>query len=78
MSDSNRRVKPAPMLWISLAISAVLAILNWAGAINVSWWLIPYPIFVYLTVLVWAIVALSNVNVLARLVQRSAKEKDDV
>ena len=77
MSDSNRRVKPAPMLWISLAISAVLAILNWTGAINVSWWLIPYPIFVYLTVLVGAILELSNVNVLARLAQRSAKEKDE-
>ena len=77
MSDSNRRVKPAPMLWISLAISVVLAILNWVGVISVSWWLIPYPIFVYLTVLVGAILALSNVNVLARLVQRSAKEKDE-
>ena len=54
MSDSNRRVKPAPMLWISLAISAVLAILNWAGVINVSWWLIPYPTFIYLTILIRA------------------------
>ena len=77
MSDSNRRVKPAPMLWISLAISVVLAILNWVGVISVSWWLIPYPMFIYLTILLWAIVALSNVNTLAKIVQRSAKEKDE-
>ena len=60
----ERRVKPAPMLWISIMISIVLAGLKWVGLIAVSWWFIPYPPLCYLAALAVGIMIFSNAGLL--------------
>ena len=62
-----RKIKPAPMLWILILLSILLAIFKWFGVLSVSWWAIPYPVLMYFAGLAIGIMIFSDVRVLFKL-----------
>jgi hypothetical protein len=41
----------APAFWIALMATVTMSISNWVGWTSISWWAVPYPMLVYLSVL---------------------------